>query len=60
MHERLKEYVAVVWKKNSEDPGVHETFHAHTYEEVEAMLEKKYGKDIVVSLIDVEASARPR
>jgi ABC-type metal ion transport system substrate-binding protein len=49
-----------VWKKNSDEPGVHETFHAYSYEEVEAMLEEKYGKEIIVSLTDVEAAARPR
>lgn len=60
MDKKLKEYVAIVWKKNSDEPGVHETLHAHSYEEVEAMLEQKYGKEIIVSLTDVEAAARPR
>ena len=60
MDKKLKEYVAIVWKKNSDEPGVHEAFYAHSYEEVEAMLEEKYGKEILVSLTDVEAAAKPR
>ena len=60
MENKLKEYVAIVWKKNSSDPGVHEVFYAQSYEEVEALLEEKYGKEIIVSLTDVEAADRPR
>lgn len=60
MNKQLKEYVAIVWKKNSNEPGLHETLYADSYEEVEAMLEEKYGKEILVSLVDVEAAARPR
>ena len=60
MNKRIKEYVAIVWKKNSDEPGVHETFYAHDSEEVKAMLEEKYGKEILVSLTDVEAAAKPR
>lgn len=60
MDDRLKEYVAIVWKKNSDEPGVHETLYAHSYEEVEAILAEKYGTETIVSLTDVEAAARPR
>jgi hypothetical protein len=60
MSQKLKEYVAIVWKKNSTEPGVHEMFYAHNREEAQAMLKEKYGTDIVVSLTDVEAAARPR
>jgi len=60
MNNKLKEYVAIVWKKDSDEPGVHETLYAHSYEEVEAMLEEKYGKETIVSLKDIEAAARPR
>ncbi|WP_457281756.1 hypothetical protein [Polaromonas sp. P5_D5] len=60
MDKQLKEYLAIVWKKNSDEPGVHETFYAHSYEEVETMLAEKYGDETIVSLTDVEAAARPR
>jgi hypothetical protein len=60
MDNQLKEYVAIVWKKNSNEPGIHETLYAHNYEEVEAILMEKYGAETIVSLIDVEAAARPR
>jgi flagellar motor switch protein FliG len=60
MNEKLKEYTAIVWKKNSNEPGVHEAFYAHNSEEAAAILEEKYGKEILVSLTDVEAAARPR
>ncbi len=60
MNKPLKEFVAIVWKKNSDEPGVHETLYAHSCEEVEAMLAEKYGDETIVSLTDVEAAARPR
>lgn len=60
MDNRLKEYVAIVWKKNSDEPGVHETLYAYSYEEVEAMLAEKYGTETIVSLTDVAAASRPR
>lgn len=60
MDKQLKEYLAIVWKKNSGEPGVHETFYAHSYEEVKTMLAEKYGDETIVSLTDVEAAARPR
>ena len=60
MDKKLKEYVAIVWKKNSDEPGVHETLYAHDSEEAQAMIKEKYGDELIVSLTDVEAAARPR
>jgi len=60
MNNKLKEYVAIVWKKDSNDPGVHETLYAYNSKEAQAMLAEKYGKEIIVSLTDIEAAARPR
>ena len=60
MEQKLKEYVAIVWKKGSEEPGVHESFFAINGEEARLYIEGKYGKDILVSLKDVEAAERPR
>ncbi|WP_124457182.1 hypothetical protein [Variovorax sp. KBW07] len=60
MEKKLKEYVAIVWKKDSNEPGVHETFFACDREEAKVFLEEKYGKEIIVSLTDVEAADRPR
>jgi hypothetical protein len=60
MNIKLKEYVAIIWKKNSDAPGIHEKIYAKSYEEVEAIIKEKYGDDLIVSLTDVEAAARPR
>lgn len=60
MTEKLREYVAVVWKKNSEEPGVHEHFYAKDHIEARAYLDEKFGSNILVSLTDVEAAERPR
>lgn len=58
--EKLREYVAVVWKKNSDEPGVHEHFYAKDHVEARAHIEEKFGTDILVSLTDVEAADKPR
>ena len=60
MKEKLKEYKAVMWIKNSDEPGVHENFFAVDRYEARAMLYEKYGTEIIVSLEDVEAADRPR
>jgi hypothetical protein len=60
MSEKLREYVAIVWKKDSDEPGIHEHFFAKNREEARAHLEEKFGKNIQVSLKDVEAAERPR
>jgi hypothetical protein len=60
MTKNIKEFVAIVWKKDSEEPGVHETIFAENSDEALLFLEEKYGKDILVSLTDVEAAQRPR
>lgn len=60
MNDKVREFVAIVWKKDSKEPGVHETLTASNREEARRMLEEKYGKEIQVSLTDVEAAARPR
>lgn len=60
MTEKLREYVAAVWKKDSNEPGVHEHFFAKDYTEARAYLNEKFGQDILVSLTDVEAEDRPR
>ena len=60
MTQNLKEYVAIVWKKDSKEPGVHDTFLAKNRDEARLYLEEKYGKNILVSLTDVEAAERPR
>lgn len=60
MTDKLREFTAVVWKKDSQEPGVHETLMARNREEARAMIETKHGKDILVSLKDVEAADRPR
>lgn len=60
MTEKLREYVAVVWKKGSDEPGVHENFFAKGRDEARAHLKEKFGDDILVSLKDVEAADRPR
>jgi hypothetical protein len=44
---KLREFVAIVWRKDSEEPGRHETFLAHDRDEARAILEEKYGKNIV-------------
>jgi hypothetical protein len=58
--DKLREYTAVVWKKDSNEPGVHEHFYATGPAEARAYLESKFGVEIVVSLTDVEAADRPR
>lgn len=60
MNQILREFSAVVWKKNSEDPGWHETVFACNSTEARALLVEKYGQEIVVSLTDVESANRPR
>ena len=60
MIKNLKEFVAIIWKKDSEEPGVHETIYAKDGDEAQLYLEEKYGKDILVSLKDVEAAKQPR
>lgn len=60
MTEKLREYVAVVWKKDSDEPGVHEHFYAKDRDEARAYLNEKFGPDILVSLKDAEAAGRPR
>jgi hypothetical protein len=60
MEKNFKEYIAIVWKKDSKEPGVHDAFVAKNREEAHLYLEKKYGNDIIVSLTDVEAAERPR
>lgn len=60
MAEKLREYVAIVWKKGSDAPGVHERFFAKDYTEARRHLNEKFGADILVSLTDVEAEDRPR
>ena len=60
MTAKLREYVAVVWKKDSDEPGVHEHFYARDHVEARARLEEKFGPDILVSLTDVEAADKPR
>jgi hypothetical protein len=60
MKDKLREYRAVIWKKNSDDPGVHENFFAMDRDEARALLYEKYGTEILISLVDVEAADRPR
>jgi len=60
MTEKLREYVAVVWKKGSDEPGLHEHFFAKDRDEARAHLDEKFGPDILVSLKDVEAASRSR
>ena len=60
MNDKLREFVAVVWKKGSEEAGVHETLLAHNRDEARALLVEKYGNEILVSLTDTEAAERPR
>lgn len=60
MTEKLREYTAVVWKKNSDEPGVHEHFYAKDPIEARAYLDEKFGPDIMVSLTDVKAAQAPR
>jgi hypothetical protein len=60
MTEKQREYIAVVWKKGSDEPGIHEHFYAKDRDEARAYLKEKFGDDILVSLKDVEAAERPR
>ena len=60
MNQKLREYVAIIWKKQSDEPGIHEHFYASNREEAHAYLEEKFGTDVIISLKDVEAAQRPR
>ena len=60
MSQDVKEFIAIVWKKESKEPGMHETFVAKNREEARLYLERKYGKDILVSLTDIKAANQPR
>lgn len=60
MKEKLREYRAIIWKKNSDEPGAHENFFATDRDEAREFLYEKYGTEILISLVDVEAAERPR
>jgi len=60
MGNRLREFVAVVWRRDSDEPGKHQTLMAESAQDARSALEEMYGPDIIVSLTDVEAADRPR
>lgn len=60
MVQEIREFTAVVWMKNSTEPGRHEVLWAESREQARALLEEKYGPDIAVSLVDKVAASRPR
>lgn len=60
MNQSKRLYRAVIWIRNSDEPGERVTVLAEDLDDAERQLKQEHGDDIVFSLYNDEDAASPR